>query len=163
MRQGWFVAGGEVLAWWAVLVVVTLMFISSISALEVVVAAAGAMIAAVAARGVHSASGAGMGGARRWGAAFLAWPGAVLADLGRLCVVTVRALRGRSPEGALKTVTLEPGTGAAWACGVLSSTASTYVVDVSGGKTEGVQTVVVHVMDRGLSRLDRVLTVGPRR
>ncbi|MFF4520928.1 hypothetical protein [Streptomyces bluensis] len=163
MRQGWFAAWGEVLAWWAVLVVVNLMFISSISTLEIVVAAAGAMIAAFAARAVHSASGAGPGGARRWGAALLAWPGAVLADLGRLCVVTVRALHGRSPEGALKTVTLQPGTGAAWACGVLSSTPSTYVVDVPEGMTEGGQTVVVHVMDRELSRLDRVLTVGPRR
>ncbi|MFI2200347.1 hypothetical protein ACH47Z_06080 [Streptomyces sp. NPDC020192] len=158
-------AVGEVLAWWAVLVVVDLMFISSVSALELVVAAGGAVIAAVAARAVHTASGAGAGGTRRGGAAALAWPGAVLGDLARLCGVIARALGGRSAEGSLETVTLGSGTGAAWACALLSSTPGAYVVDVPGRQRKGggPRTAVAHFLTEGRTRLEGVLTEGRRR
>ncbi|WBO69530.1 hypothetical protein [Streptomyces camelliae] len=156
---------GEVLAWWAVLVVVDLMFISSVSALELVVAAAGAVIAAVAARAVHTASGAGPGGTRRWGAAALAWPGAVLNDVLRLSALTARALGGRSAGGRLKTVTLASGTGPAWACALLSSTPGAYVVDVPGWQREGKdrRIVVAHFLTDDRTRLEDVLTEGRRR
>lgn len=159
------VAVGEVLAWWAVLVVVNLMFISSVSPLELVVIAGGALIAAVAARAVHTASEAGLGGTRGWGPAALAWPGAVVGDLVRLCSVTVRALAGRPAGGALKTVTLASDTGAAWACALLSSTPGAYVVDVPAphqkGKTP--RTAVAHFLSEDRTRLEDVLTQGQRR
>ncbi|MEV0186191.1 hypothetical protein AB0I54_44245 [Streptomyces sp. NPDC050625] len=163
MRRSWRAAWGEVLVWWAVLVVVELMFISSVSVLELVVAAGGAAIGAVAARAVHTASGAGLGGTARWGAALLAWPGAVFTDMAGLCAVTVRVLRGRPAEGSLQRLTLKSGTGAAWACGVLSSTPGAYVVDVPRGKgTEG-RVIVAHVLTGDRTRLERLLTSGGRR
>ncbi|MGW0768961.1 hypothetical protein [Streptomyces sp. NPDC002676] len=163
MRQEWRAASGEVLVWWAVLVVAELMFISSVSVLELAVAGGGALIGAVGARAVHTASGAGLGGTDRWGAALLAWPGAVLNDIAQLCAVTVRVLRGRPVEGSLRTMTLKSGTGAAWACGVLSSTPGAYVVDVPGGQDEAGRTVVAHVLTGDRTRLERLLTQGGRR
>ena len=158
-------AFGEVLAWWVVLVVLNILFISTVSALELVVAGGGALIAAVAARAVHTASGARLGGTRRWGAAVLAWPGAVLADLVGLWWITARALGGRSPEGSLKTMTLAPGTGPAWACALLSSTPGAYVVDVHGTReaAQESRTVVAHFLTDDRTRLEDVLTEGARR
>ncbi|OLZ74318.1 hypothetical protein AV521_01130 [Streptomyces sp. IMTB 2501] len=158
MRQSWRAASGEVLVWWAVLVVLELMFISSVSVLELAVAAAGAVIAAVAARAVHTASEAGLGGTARWGAALLAWPGAVCADMAGLCRVTALVLRGRPAGGSLLTLTLKSGTGAAWACGVLSSTPGAYVVDVPGERA-----VVAHFLTDDRTRLELLLTSGGRR
>ncbi|MGW2824113.1 hypothetical protein ACWC24_24415 [Streptomyces sp. NPDC001443] len=154
---------GEVLAWWAVLVVVDILFVSTVTPLEIAVAAGGALLAAIAARAVRTASGARLGGTRRWAAATLAWPGAVLADLGRLCRVTVLALRGRSPEGGLRTMTLAPGSGAAWACALLSSTPGAYIVDVHGNGARGTRTAVAHFLTDDRTRLEDVLTEGPRR
>ncbi|MGN5380832.1 hypothetical protein ACQ4WX_38135 [Streptomyces lasalocidi] len=164
MRKA-FTALGEVLVWWAVLLVVNVLFISTVSPLELVVVAGGALIAAVAARAVHTASGARLGGTRRWGAATLAWPGAVLTDLIRLCRVTARALGGRFPEGSLKTMTLVPGTGAAWACALLSSTPGAYVVDVLEPRRtgQGSQTAVAHFLTDDRTHLEDVLTEGKRR
>ncbi|WEP00521.1 hypothetical protein A6P39_038810 [Streptomyces sp. FXJ1.172] len=158
-------AVGEVLAWWAVLVVVNLMFISSVSVLELVVAAGGAALTALAARAVHTASRARLGGTRNWGAAALAWPGAVLADLARLCAVTARVLAGRPAEGSLRTVTLARGTGAAWAGALLSSTPGAYVVDVPGRQDGGnaPRTAVAHFLTADRTRLEDVLTEGRRR
>ncbi|MGW2648820.1 hypothetical protein ACWC2T_28835 [Streptomyces sp. NPDC001393] len=158
---------GEVLAWWVVLVVVNVLFISTVSPLELVVAAGGALIAAVAARAVHSASGARLGGTRRWGAAALAWPGAVLTDLSRLCLATARALGGHSSQGSLKIMTLSPGTGAAWACALLSSTPGAYVVDVHVREPRRTgrasQTAVAHFLSDDRTSLEDVLTEGTRR
>ncbi|MGW0994279.1 hypothetical protein [Streptomyces sp. NPDC002520] len=164
MRQSWRAASGEVVVWWVVLVVADLMFISSVSVLELAVAAGGALIAAVAARAVHTASGAGLGGTARWGAALLAWPGAVLADMAGLYAVTVHVLRGRPVDGRLQRLTLKSGTGAAWACGLLSSTPGAYVVDVPGTKSRGEagQTVVAHFLTADRTRLERLLTEGGR-
>ncbi|MFF7983186.1 hypothetical protein ACFZDK_29405 [Streptomyces sp. NPDC007901] len=160
-------AFGEVLAWWAVLVVLDILFISTVSALELVVAAGGAVIAAIAARAVRTASGARLGGTRRWGTAVSAWPGAVLTDLVGLWRLTARALRGRASEGSLKTMTLAPGTGAAWACALLSATPGAYVVDVRGTRGEAPASrereVVAHVLTDDRTRLEDVLTEGPRR
>ncbi|MFD8722858.1 hypothetical protein ACFV2H_34000 [Streptomyces sp. NPDC059629] len=158
-------AFGEVLAWWVVLAVLNILFISTVSALELAVVAAGALIAAVAARAVHMASGARLGGTRRWGAAVLAWPGAVLTDLIRLWWITARALGGRSPEGSLKSMSLAPGTGAAWACALLSSTPGAYVVDVHGTQeaAQESQTVLAHFLTDDRTRLEDVLTEGGRR
>jgi hypothetical protein len=156
----------EVLAWWLVLAVVDVLFISTVSALELVVAAGGAVIAAVAARAVRTASGARLGGTRRWGAAALAWPGAVLSDLVRLWWATARALGGRSSEGSLQTMTLSSGTGAAWACALLSATPGAYVVDVRGtrGAAPAAQTdVVAHFLTDDRTHLEDVLTEGMRR
>ncbi|MCQ4084101.1 hypothetical protein NGB36_26885 [Streptomyces sp. RB6PN25] len=163
MRRSWLGALREALVWWALLVVVDLMFISTVSVLELVVAAGGAAIAAVAARGVHTVSGAGPGGTRRWGAAALAWPGAVLTDTVRLFAVTARTLCGRPVEGRWQTVTLVSGTGAAWACGLLSSTPGAYVVDVRGQQPGAGEALVVHVVIDDRTRLERVLTAGGRR
>ncbi|GHD98505.1 hypothetical protein [Streptomyces alanosinicus] len=156
---------GEVVAWWAVLVVVNVLFISTVSPLELVVVAGGALIAAVAARAVHTASHARLGDTRRWAAAALAWPGAVLTDLVGLCGVTARALGGRSPEGSLKKMTLASGAGAAWACALLSSTPGAYVVDVLEPRETGraPQTAVAHFLTDDRTRLEDVLTEGMRR
>ncbi|QHA08295.1 hypothetical protein GQF42_38005 [Streptomyces broussonetiae] len=162
MRQRW-AARGEVLVWWTVLVGVYLMFITPVTALELLVAAGGAAIAAVAARAVRVASGAGVGGTRRWASAALTWPGAVLADLGRLCGVTARAVSGRSPQGSMKTLSLRSGTGAAWACAALSATPGAYVVDVQGQKRQGRQSAVAHFLTEDRTRLEDVLTEGGRR
>ncbi|MFI1735124.1 hypothetical protein ACH40E_39090 [Streptomyces acidicola] len=158
-------AFGEVLAWWVVLVVFNILFISTVSALELAVVVGGALMAAVAARAVHTASGARFGGSRRWGGAVLAWPGAVLTDLVRLWWLTARALGGRSPQGSLKTMTPAPGTGAAWACALLSSTPGAYVVDVRGTReaAQESQTVVAHFLTDDRTRLEDLLTEGARR
>ncbi|MFJ8493180.1 hypothetical protein ACIRBZ_33255 [Streptomyces sp. NPDC094038] len=158
---------GEVLAWWVVLAVLNILFITAVSALELAVLAGGAVIAAVAARTVHTASGARLGGTRQWGACLLAWPGALLTDLFRLWWLTARALGGRASEGSLKTMTLAPGTGAAWACALLSATPGAYVVDVRGTRGEAPaareREVVAHFLTDGRTRLENVLTEGPRR
>ena len=160
-------AFGEVFAWWAVLVVLGILFTSTVTALELVVAAGGAVIAAVAARAVRTASGARLGPTRRWGTALLAWPGTVLTDLAGLWRLTARALRGRAPEGSLKTTTLAPGTGAAWACALWSATPGAYVVDVRGTRGEAPASrereVVAHFLSDDRTRLEDVLTEGPRR
>jgi hypothetical protein len=75
----------------------------------------------------------------------------------------VRVLRGRPAEGSLQRLTLKSGTGAAWACGVLSSTPGAYVVDVPREKgTEG-RVIVAHVLTGDRTRLERLLTSGGRR
>ncbi|MFD8810890.1 hypothetical protein ACFV23_05215 [Streptomyces sp. NPDC059627] len=156
----------EVLAWWVVLTVLDILFVSTVSALELTVAAAGAVPAAVAARAVHTASGARLGGTRRWAAAVLAWPGAVLGDLIRLWWATGRALGGRSSCGSLQTMTLASGTGAGWASALLSSTPGAYVVDVPGtrGAAPASRTVVVaHFLTDDRTSLEDVLTEGVRR
>ncbi|MET7606194.1 hypothetical protein ABZU45_27940 [Streptomyces avermitilis] len=51
-------AGLEVLAWWAVLALLWLVFISAVDTLELIVGASAACVGAVAARGARRAMGA---------------------------------------------------------------------------------------------------------
>ncbi|MCX3058569.1 hypothetical protein, partial [Streptomyces beihaiensis] len=100
---------------------------------------------------------------RRWCAALLALPGAVAVDLGRLCALTADALRRRPADGELKRLDLATGSGAAWACAVLSSTPGMYVVDIDPRESGGRQTVVAHVATGDRTRLERLLVRGRRR
>lgn len=165
MRRSWSAVIGEVAGWWIVLIALYLVFISTVTLLEFAVGAAGALLAAVAARAVRVAADGGTGARGVWVAALAAWPGAVLTDTVRLAVATARCLRGRPIEGGFRTVRLTSGTGAAWAAAVLSATPGAYVVDVDRAPPENGEgdLLTVHVLPGEPTRLERVLTTGGRR
>ncbi|MEW1637074.1 hypothetical protein AB0469_23710 [Streptomyces sp. NPDC093801] len=151
-------AAAELCGWWAAALVLQVLFISTLSWPELAVAAAGALLAAVAARAVRRASGARPGGRARLLTALLLFPGALLTDTGRLAAATVRALRGHRTTGRFHTVRLRRGSGAAWACGLLSATPGLYVVDLAPPGP----TALVHTLPGRPTRLERALTSGGR-
>jgi hypothetical protein len=158
----WSGAVVNIVAWWAVLFVLNLMFISTVSELELVVAAATGLLAAVAACAVINASGTAGNRGGPWARALLAWPGAVLADTGRLAVATVRTTRGRRFRGRFQKVELKAGTGTAWACALLSATPGAYVVDVRPGAAGFGDVLTLHVLGDTATALERILTGGER-
>ncbi len=152
----------NIAAWWAVLFVLNLMFISTVSTLELAVGAGAGVLAAVAHWAVRNAAGTEGGQGGPWARALFAWPGAVLADTGRLAAVTMNALRGREVPSRLREVRLKHGTGSAWACALLSATPGAYVVDVSAGTAGSGDALTIHVLGDTRTALERVLTSGER-
>ncbi|WP_269859544.1 Na+/H+ antiporter subunit E [Streptomyces sp. RPT161] len=152
----------HIAAWWAFLFVLNLMFISTVSTLELAVGAGAGVLAAVAAWAVRRASGTGGNRGGPWARALLAWPGAVLADTGRLAGATIAALRGREVKSGIREVKLRKGTGSAWASALLSATPGAYVVDVSPGVAGFGDTLTIHVLGDTTTALERVLTGGER-
>ncbi|MFI2612664.1 hypothetical protein [Kitasatospora sp. NPDC018619] len=141
----------ELLMWWGLLLLLNLVFISSVTPLETAVGAAVAVLGALGAVAVRRASGAAPGGAARLAPALRAFPGTLLADTGRLARAVFSPAHRRS---GFRAVRLAPGTGPAWAAALLSSTPGAYVVDVDG------QTLLVHTLGREVSSLERALAQG---
>lgn len=146
----------EVVVWWALLVGVWVLTLSSAPPVELAVAAAAALPCALAARAARRAMEGGWTLAPGWGRWLVVLPVAVLADSARLLFAGVRRIRGR---GDLREVTTSAGEGArakghrALASLVLSATPSGFVVDTR--PDDGV--LVVHAVVDGRPRLsDRV-------
>ena len=158
----WSGAVVNIAAWWAVLFVLNLMFISTVSVLELAVGAGAAALTAVAALAVGSASrtGGNLGGP--WARALLAWPGTVVTDTGRLAAAAVRGVLGRKVRSRFHEVELKAGTGSAWACAVLSATPGAYVVDVKRGAAGSGDALTIHVLGDSTTALEGVLTGGER-
>ncbi|WP_370416349.1 hypothetical protein [Streptomyces fradiae] len=150
-------ASVEVLAWWVPLVALQMLLIGSVSRPELAVAAAGALLAALAARAVRVAAGARLGGTAGWAHALLSWPGALVADTWRLARAVVRTLRGHRVVGRFVTVRWREGTGPAWAGGLLSTTPGAYVVDQGPERA-----ALVHALPGGAGSLETALTTGGR-
>ncbi|MGW2560852.1 hypothetical protein ACWCXB_16725 [Streptomyces sp. NPDC001514] len=163
MRRSWTVAAGEFLIWWALCLLLYVIFISAVSSLELAVGAGVAALAAVGARSVRTASGSRLGGRAHALGALLKWPGSVLADTGRLVLATVHGLSGtRRVHGRFHTVRLAPGTGPAWGAALLSATPGGYVVDVTAADGEAGPALLVHTLPGPPSALERALTTGGR-
>ncbi|MFF8375689.1 hypothetical protein ACF07V_06125 [Streptomyces sp. NPDC015661] len=150
-------ASVEVLSWWAALLLFQVLLIGSVNWPELAVAAGGALLAALAARAVRVAAGARLGGTAGWARALLLWPGALLTDTWRLGRAVVRTLRGHRVVGRFVTIRWRPGTGGAWAGGLLSATPGVYVVDQGPGRT-----ALVHSLPGGAGSLETALTTGDR-
>ncbi|MEU3573871.1 hypothetical protein AB0E96_36435 [Kitasatospora sp. NPDC036755] len=139
----------ELLLWWGLLLLLNIVFISSVTPLEVTVGGGIAVLGALGAVAVRRVSGATPGGAARIGPALLALPRTLLADTGRLALAVVSP---RHRGSGFRAVRLAPGTGPAWAAALLSSTPGAYVVDVDG------QTLLVHALGHEPSSLESALT-----
>ncbi|MFD8704867.1 hypothetical protein ACFV1W_19965 [Kitasatospora sp. NPDC059648] len=140
----------ELLLWWGVLLLLNIVFISSVSPLEVAVGGGVALLGALGAVAVRRASGATPGGPARLGRALWAYPWTLLADTGRLALAVL--LPGHR-RGGFRTVRLASGTGAAWGAALLSSTPGAYAV---GSRNGGELTV--HTLGDERSSLERALT-----
>ncbi|MGW4162069.1 hypothetical protein [Streptomyces sp. NPDC004788] len=151
-------AAVELLTWWAAVCAFQVLLIGQVSWPELAVAAAGAALAALAARTVRVAADARLGPTARLGTALLLWPGALLADTWRLARAVGRVLRGRRVTGRFRTIRWAHGTGPAWACGLLSATPSLYVVALGRDRT-----ALVHTLPGGAGPLESALTSGGRR
>ncbi|MEV7520322.1 hypothetical protein [Streptomyces sp. NPDC091371] len=148
-------AAAELIAWWTGALVLQVLFVDTLSWPELAVAAAGALLAAVAARAVRAAAEARAGGLARLLPALLHWPGTLLADTWRLAVLVARVLRGGRVTGRFHTMTLRSGAGAAWACGLLASTPGLYTVHLGPGGR-----MLVHTLPGGAGALERALVSG---
>ncbi|MDX3076222.1 Na+/H+ antiporter subunit E [Streptomyces sp. MI02-7b] len=146
-----------VTVWLLVLLSCDVVLIGPVTVLEVVVGAAGALLAAIAADAVRVASGAAPGGARYAVRAVLAWPGALLTETWQLARAVLGARRAR---GGFGQVRLPEGVGTAWASAVLSATPGAYVV-AFGDEDDRVLTV--HRLGDRPSGLERALGVEEAR
>ncbi|MFJ5547971.1 hypothetical protein [Streptomyces sp. NPDC093225] len=147
----------ELFVWWVLAVVLQVFLTGPLSWLEWTVAAGAAVPAALGARAVRRASGARSGGGARALHAVLVWPVALVADTGRLAALTLRALRGRQVRGRFHTLELGRGTGAAWACTLLSAAPGAYAVGLGRGRF-----VLVHALPGPPGVLTDALTNGRR-
>lgn len=144
----------ELLLWWGLLLLLNTVFISSVTPLEVAVGGGVALLGAIGALAVRRASGAAPGGPARLAQSLWAFPWTLIADTGRLALVTVSPARRR--DAGFRTVRLSPGTGPAWAAALLSSTPGAYVVSTEG------DTLIVHALGGRVSALQAALTDGER-
>ncbi|WP_181442553.1 hypothetical protein [Streptomyces tateyamensis] len=146
----------ETLLWWLVLMALNVLFISTVSPLELEVSAGLALLGAVAAGPARRAARARLGGLTGAPAALAALPRTLVSDL----VLLVRVLlRPASATGGVRTVALPAGTGPAWACTLLSATPGTCVLDVSA-PADGPVRLTVHTLDAAPSAVERAVGVG---
>jgi hypothetical protein len=147
-----------VLAWWALLFVLSIMFISAVTATELALGAAAAMLGAVAAEALRRAEGPRVGGLRAMVAAGAAFPGTLLAETGRLAVAVVRAPRARAETGRTVRLRLEPGTSAAAAAALLSASPGACVLDIrTSQEPDGGAELTLHLLEPSLSAVERAL------
>ncbi|MFC9588771.1 hypothetical protein [Streptomyces sp. NPDC056944] len=116
----------EVVVWWAVLTATTVVLISSVSPVELLVAALAALGAAFAARRMRLAAGVRPQGGRGAVRALVVLPGAIARGL----AVLISALVGDPAGARVRRVRLRPGAGAAWAGTLLATSPDTCVIDV---------------------------------
>jgi multisubunit Na+/H+ antiporter MnhE subunit len=148
---------GELIGWWVLLFLLYLVFISTLSSLELIVGAAASAVAGVGAWAIHWAVRPDVGPAGHWMAAVWAWPGTLLTETVQLARLTLVGVRGRPPQGRFATVRLRAGVGTAWACALLSGTPGSCVVAVDG-KPGAAPVLRVHSLFDSRSRLESVLT-----
>jgi Na+/H+ ion antiporter subunit len=150
----------ELVSWWALLFVLYLVFISTLSPLELAVGAGGSALAAVGAWAVHRAARPDVGPTGRLAAALWAWPGTLLRETVQLARLTGAGLRGRSVPGRFAELELRPGVGTAWATALLSGTPGSCVTSVDQ-RPGGAATLTVHALFPARSRLESLLTEDP--
>jgi hypothetical protein len=148
---------GELIGWWVLLFLLYLVFISTLSPMELIVGAAASAVAGVGAWAIHWAVRPDVGPAGHWMAAVWAWPGTLLTETVQLARLTLAGLRGRPAQGRFATVRLRAGVGTAWACALLSGTPGSCVVAVDG-KPGAAPVLRVHSLFDSPSRLESVLT-----
>lgn len=146
----------ELTAWWGLLFVLYLVFISRVSPLEFAVGAGASALGAAGAWAVHRAARPALGPGGHWCAAVWAWPGALLTETVRMARLTARSLCGRLAAGRMVRLRLRPGVGAAWATALLSGTPGSCVVDVHDDGDAPVLTV--HSLFAQRSGLESALT-----
>ncbi|MFE7635285.1 hypothetical protein ACFU7Z_14795 [Kitasatospora sp. NPDC057518] len=116
----------EIVVWGAVLTGLTVVFISSVSPVELLVAVLAASGGAVAARRMRLAAHVRVGGGRGAVRALLALPGSVVRGL---AVLTAAMAPGHG-DGRVRRIRLRPGAGAGWAGTLLAASPDTCVIDV---------------------------------
>jgi multisubunit Na+/H+ antiporter MnhE subunit len=148
---------GELIGWWVLLFLLYLVFISTLSPLELIVGAAASAVAGVGAWAIHRAVRPDVGPAGHWTAAVRVWPGTLLMETVRLARLTLAGLRGRPTQGRFATVRLRAGVGTAWACSLLSGTPGSCVMAVDA-HPGAAPVLIVHSLFDSRSRLESVLT-----
>ncbi len=137
----------EFVVWWAVLAGLTVVFISSVTPVELLVAGVAAVGGALAAVRMRRIAGVRLTGVRGAVAAVLALPRAVLRGL----AVLVAALANPA-DAAVRRIRLRPGADAGWAGVLLGASPDTCVVDVPCPDE-----VVVHTLRPGKGPVERAL------
>jgi hypothetical protein len=130
----------EVVVWWAVLTGLTVVFISSVSPVELVVAVLAALAGAFAARRMRLVAGVQARGWRGAPRALAALPGSIMGGLAVLGAATATD----PPRATVRRIRLRPGTSASWAGTLLAASPDTCVIDVPGDDE-----VVVHALGPG--------------
>jgi hypothetical protein len=147
----------ELVIWTVVLVAVWVATLTTVGALELVVAVLVAVplaVLATATRRVLDAPAGLPAGWWRWAARL---PGAVVADTARLAVATVRAIRTRTPLGCERTLPLsdppsrEPDSRTSIGAITISTTPASYVADVRD------DALIVHALSDEPSALERAV------
>ncbi|MFB6605180.1 hypothetical protein ACFCXR_20750 [Streptomyces noursei] len=138
----------EIVVWWAVLTGLTVVFISSVSPVEMLVAVLAALGGAVAARRMRLAAGGRVRGCRGAPRALLALPGSVVRGLATL----VSAVATDPAGGIVRRVRLRPGASAGWAGTLLGASSETCVIDVPGDGE-----VLVHALRVGVGPVEEAV------
>ncbi|KPI00078.1 hypothetical protein OV450_0850 [Actinobacteria bacterium OV450] len=138
----------EIVVWWAVLTGLTVIFISSVSPVELLVAVLAALGAAVMAHRMRRVAGGRLRGGRGAPGALLALPGSVLRGLAVLVTAMVT-----DPAGAtVRHLRLRPGADAGWAGALLAASADTCVLDVPADDE-----AVVHALRPGAGAVEEAV------
>ncbi|GAA3481985.1 hypothetical protein [Streptomyces yanii] len=119
-------AGVEIAVWCAVLLGVTVVFISSVSPVELLVAGLAAVGGAFAARRMRLAAGGGIQSGRGSVCAAVLVPRAILRGL----VLLVTTMAEQPQEATVRRVRLKPGCAAGWAGVLIATSPDTCVIDV---------------------------------
>ncbi|MCU7826732.1 hypothetical protein [Kitasatospora sp. DSM 101779] len=116
----------EIAVWWGALTGLTVVLISTVSPVELLVAATAALGAAVTARAMRRAAGVRWRGGRGAARAVLHLPWAVLHGCGTLLAAAVR----RPGRATVRRTTVQQGTEPGWAGVVLAASPDTCVLDM---------------------------------
>jgi multisubunit Na+/H+ antiporter MnhE subunit len=162
--RGVAASGATVAVWTALLLLLYLVLISTVSPLEWGVGGGLAVLGGFAADAVRRAEHPAARPGRRTAAALAALPLTLLRETAGLAAVVVRALRRRHGGVADQdplTVELPAGTDAALATALLSATPGACVVDVGDRERGGERELRVHLLGAGRppSAVERALGV----
>lgn len=141
-------AGTEIAVWAVVLLGITVVSISSVSAVELLVAGIAALGSAFAARRVRLAAGADLHGVRGVLRATLALPWAVARGMGLL----VAALARRPRQATVRRIRLRPDVGGAWAAALIAASPDTCVIDAQRDDE-----VLVHALPPGTGPVEKAV------
>lgn len=157
-------SGATVLSWSALLLLLYVVLVSTVSPLEWAVGGGLAVLGGCAADAVRRAEHPAAGPDRRVAAAFAALPLTLLAETAGLAAAVVRASgRGRGLAAAHEpaTVRLPPGGDAALSAALLSATPGACVVDVADAAAAEGRELRLHLLqaDQPPSAVERALGV----